>query len=93
MDKGFEVKKCKCIKKAVVKNDITFNKYLECLKNRRPQMRQMNVIRSDKHDIYSERVNKVSLSHKDDKRFILEDNIPTLAHGHYLTYGHCLRRE
>ena len=82
MDKGFEVKKCKGIKKAVVKNDITFNDYLEC--PRRPQMKLMNIIRSYKHDVYSERVKKVSLSHDDDKRFMLEDVIHTLAHGYYL---------
>ena len=83
-EKGFEIKKCKRIKKAVIKNDITFNDYLECLKNSRPMMRKMNVIRSNKHEVYTETVNKVALSHEDDKRFILEDGIKTLEHGHYL---------
>jgi len=43
----------------------------------------MNVIRSHKHDIYTEEVNKIALSANDDKRFILDDGIHTLAHGHY----------
>ena len=46
-------------------------------------MRQMNVIRSHKHEIYTETVNKVALSHLDDKRIIREDGIHTYAHGHY----------
>ena len=48
-------------------------------------MRLMNIIRSDKHNVYSGRVKKVALSHEDDKHIILEDGIHTMAHGHYLT--------
>ena len=84
MDKGFEIKKCKGIKKAVIKNDIIFKDYLECLQNSRPMMRKMNVIPSHKHEVYTKTVNKVALSHEDDKCFILEDGILTLAHGRYL---------
>ena len=41
-------------------------------------MRHMNVIGSYKHEIYfPEIVNKVALSHEDDKRIILEDGINT----------------
>ena len=43
----------------------------------------MNIIRSRKHEVYSEEINKVALSADDDKRHILEDKIHTLAHGHY----------
>ena len=42
----------------------------------------MNVIRSHKHEIYTETVNKVALSHQDDKRIIREDGIHTYAHGY-----------
>ena len=48
-------------------------------------MRKMNVIRSHKHEIFTETVNKISLSANDDKRIILEDKIFTLAYGHYKT--------
>ena len=41
----------------------------------------MNVIRSHKHQIYTETVNKVALSNEDDKRVIKADCINTLAHG------------
>jgi len=45
----------------------------------------MNVIRSHNHDIYAKTVNKVALSHEDDKRIIREDDIHTYAYGHYNT--------
>ena len=83
MDEGHEEKKCKGVKKAVIKNDIKYNDYKNCLFNRQQQMRRMNVIRSHKHTVYTETVNKIALSHEDDKRVILEDGVHTLAHGHY----------
>ena len=43
----------------------------------------MNVIRSYKHEVYSEEVNKIALSSDDDKRHISEDGMHTLALGHY----------
>ena len=44
-------------------------------------MRKMNVIRSHKHEIFSETVNKIALAADDDKRIILDDGISTLAFG------------
>ena len=77
-----EEKKCKGVKKAVIKRTITFNDYKNCLFNNSPAMRKMNVIRSHLHNIYTETVNKVAISPFDDKRIIREDNIHTFAHGH-----------
>ena len=77
---GKEVKKCKGVKRSVV---ISFDDYKTCLLTKRGQMRTMNVIRSHKHDIFTEEINKVALSADDDKRIILEDGIHTLAYGHY----------
>ena len=44
MDEGREEKKCKSVKKAVVKKSISFNDYKNCVLNKEPQMRKMNVI-------------------------------------------------
>ena len=87
MDKGKEEKKCKGIKEAVVGKSINFDDYKNCLFNQQPQMRQMNVIRSHKHEVFTETVNKVALilSCEDDKRIISSDGINTLAHGHFQT--------
>ena len=80
---GEESKKCKGVKKSVVKKSITHEDYKKCLTDQKPQLRKMNVIRSYKHDIFTEEVNKEALSANDDKRYILEDGISTLALGHY----------
>ena len=74
-----ELKKCKGIKKNVVKKKIDFDDYLKCLFTGEKQMRSMNIIKSDKHDIYSKEVNKIALSNEDNKRIVLKDKINTLA--------------
>ena len=74
-----ELKKCKGIKKNVVKKKIDFDDYVKCLFTGEKKMRSMKIIRSDKHDIYSKEVNKVALSNEDDKRQILKDCVHTLA--------------
>ena len=78
-----EHKRCKGVRKNVVKKHITHDDYKNCLLNREEQMRKMNVIRSHLHNVYTEEVNKVALSAEDDKRVIMEDGIHTLAYGHY----------
>ena len=80
---GEESKKCKGVKRLVVKNSITHEDYKNCLFTGTEQLRKMNVIRSHKHDIYTEEVNKVALSPIDDKRHILEGQTTTLALGNY----------
>ena len=83
VEEYYEEKKCKGVKKAVIKKTITFNDYKDCLFDNKPAMRKMNVIRSHLHTIFTETVNKIALSSFDDKRLIREDNIHTFAHGHY----------
>ncbi|KAK3726360.1 hypothetical protein QZH41_006067 [Actinostola sp. cb2023] len=72
-----EEKKCKGIKKSVVKKDLDFDDYKNCLFSGAKVMRKMNVIRSYKHQLFSETVYKVALSREDDKRIILADQIHT----------------
>ena len=62
MDDGEESKKCKGINKTATKNDIVFEDYKDVLFNQISAMRKMNFIRSYKHEIYTEEVNKVALS-------------------------------
>ena len=78
-----EEKKCKGIRKPVIKKDISFEDYKECLFTGNEQMRKMSVIRSRKHTLYTEEVNKVAMSANNDKGVILPDRIHTLAIGHY----------
>ena len=78
-----EIKKCKGIKKQVVKSSISHEDYKTCLLTGKEQLRKQNILRSYKHEVYTEEVNKVALSALDDKRYILKDGIHTLALGHY----------
>ena len=80
MFEGEESKKCKGVKKSVVKKSITHEDYKKCLFTGKEQLQKMNVIRSYRHEIYTEQVNKVALC---PKRHILEDQVHTLALGHY----------
>jgi hypothetical protein len=81
MVNGDEHKKCKVKKKMLLKNQ--FQDYYNCLFTKNQQIRQMNVIRSHHHNIYTEQINKVALSADDDKRVIMDDGVHTLAHGHF----------
>ena len=74
-----EVRKCKGIKKNVVRKTMDFDDYVKCLFSGEKEMRSMKIIRSEKHDIYSKEVNKIALSNEDDKRIVLEDKVHTLA--------------
>ena len=75
-------KKCKGVKKYVVKKHITHEDYKEALFSGTTQYRTMNTIRSRGHEVGSEKINKTALSADDDKRIILEDGIHTLAYGY-----------
>ena len=83
MLEGKESKKCKGVKKSVVKKGIAHEDYKKCLFTGKEQLRKMNVIRSYRHEVYTEEVNKVALCPDDDKRHKLGDGTRTLALGHY----------
>ena len=57
---GKEENKCKGVKKATIRKEITFDNYKECLFSGKKQWRGMNVFRSRLHEIYTERVVKVA---------------------------------
>ena len=74
-----EVRKCKGIKKNVIKKKLDFDDYVQCLFLGKKQMRKTKIIRSENHDIYSKEVNKIALSNEDDKRTVIEDKVNTMA--------------
>src|SRR5688572_1417089 len=80
---GVDYKKCKGIRKNVVKKSIDHEDYKNCLFTRREQSRKMNVIRSHLHEIFTEEINKIALSADDNKRVIQQDGVHTFAYGHY----------
>ena len=62
-------KKCNGVKKNVVKREISFEDYVQCLFSGEKQMKSMKIIKSENHDIYSKEVNKIALSNDDDNAF------------------------
>ena len=71
--------KAKDVKKNFIKKSLTFEDYKKCLFSEEKVMKEMNIIRSENHDIYSMNVNKVALSANDDKRLVCLNKIDTLA--------------
>ena len=57
-------------------------KYVDVLFNKKVLRHKMKRILSEKHNIGSYLLSKVSLSSYDDKRFILNDGLNSLAYGH-----------
>ena len=55
---GEEEKKCKGVKRGVVKKSISFEDFKKCLFSGRHQLRTMNIIRSHKHEIYTETIRR-----------------------------------
>ena len=83
MEEGKENKKCKGVKKQVVKENITHEDYKTCLLTGKEILRKQNILRSYDHEVYTEEVNKIALSAADDKRYLLKDSFDTLAWGHH----------
>ena len=79
-----EVKKCKGIKKCVVRVTISFGDYINCLLSRETSYRSQLMFRSSKHEVRMLEVNKLALSRDDDK-CITVNGINSLARGHHKT--------
>lgn len=77
------LKKAKGISKPVVKHNITFQEYKDCLLQSKKVRKNMVVFRSKKHCVETVNVNKLALSAGDDKRHICTDGISTVPYGHY----------
>ena len=75
-------KTAKGIKKNVIKKDITHENYKQTLFNNQQMYHKMKTIRSENHQLGSYKINKVSLSCFDDKRYISDDGITSYAYGH-----------
>ena len=84
IDDKSELKKCKGIKKCVIKREIKFEDYKRCLFDGIDIYKSQLLSRSNKHEIKTLEVNKLALSLQDDKRIPI-DLTSTYAMGHYNT--------
>ena len=73
----------KGIKKNVIKNNIKHEDYKNTLINNEQMHHKINTIRSQRHQLRSYEINKVSLSCFDDKRYIHDNGTSSYAYGHY----------
>ena len=69
----------KSVNKLVLKHDM----YKNCLMVVELRNDRVQRIGSNGHQLYTYDTNKVSLCPFDDKRYVLDDKINTLAYGHY----------
>ena len=76
-------KTAKGIKKNIIKGNIKHEDYKKVLFKNEQMQHRMKTIRSERHQLGSYEINKISLSCFDDKRYIAENGIKSLAYGHY----------
>ena len=65
------------------KNRITFNDYVDVLFSDKNIKRSQFAFRSDHHNVYTEKINKIALSSNDDKRIQANDKITTYPYGYF----------
>ena len=81
-----EPKKCKGIKKCIIKRTISFDDYKRCLFSGESSHRSQLLFRSRKHEVRMLEVNKLVLSREDDKRISI-NGVASYAIGHYKVWG------
>jgi hypothetical protein len=69
--------------RSVIKQHIQLDDYRKVLFEKCVVRRNMKTFATERHQVYTREVNKISLSGDDHKRVIQEDGIYTLAYGHY----------
>ena len=76
-------KTAKGVKKNVIKNNIKQEDHKNMLMNNEQMHHKMKTIRSQRHQLSSYEINKVSLSCFDDKCYIHDNGMSSYAYGHY----------
>ena len=77
-----EPKKCKGIKRCVVKKTISFDDYKRCLFSGEWSHRSQLLFRSRKYEVRTLEVNKLALSREDNKRISI-NGVASYARSHY----------
>ena len=80
-DDGSEHKKAKGTKKCVIKSQLMFENYKDCLFNDKIIQKTRQVFRSDHHDVCTEEIKKIARSSNDNKRLQTSDKVTTYPYG------------
>ena len=75
MDDGNSDKKGRGTKKFLIKQRLKFNDYKDCLLNNEIKLKSQERFKSERHNVYTEEVNKIALNSNDDKRLQTFDRI------------------
>ena len=81
MDDDSENKRAKGTKKCIIKRRFMVKNYEHCLLNNKIILKLQQRFKSDYHEVYTEEVNKITLSSNDDKRLQTLDKITTYPYG------------
>ena len=81
---NIELKKAKGARKCVVKKMLNFNDYKNRLFDNGKVLRSQQRLKSENHIVYTEKINKITLSCNDNKRFVAKDGIESYPYGYVL---------
>ena len=81
LDDNSEIKKSKGTKKCVIKRELMFENYKDCLFVDKIILKSQQRFKSDHHNVYTDETNKIALSSNDDKRLQTSDRIKTYPYG------------
>ena len=65
---------------------IKFNDFKKCLLNGEIICKSQQRFISNKHDVYTENINKIALNNNDDKRIVLPNKITSYPYGYVLKH-------
>jgi len=82
MEDGKEKSTAKGVKRSHAQKHIKHQQYKACLFDKKETTATFHTLQSKNHKIKTEKLTKIALSCYDDKRFLLPDNINSLAYGH-----------
>ena len=76
-----EDKKAQGTKKCVIKRRFKFNDYKDCLLNNQIVLKSRQRFKNERHDVYTEEINKTALSSNVDKRLQTFARITSYSYG------------
>ena len=81
MDDDSEHKKAKGTKKCIIKRGHMFKNYKDCLFYNKIMLKSQQRLKSDYHNVYTEQINKITLSSNDNKKLQTFDKIAMYPYG------------
>ena len=81
-DDDNKLKKAKETKKCLIKRELKFNNYKDCLLEDKVVLKSQQRFKSEEHKVYTENVNKIALSNNDNKILIAFDKITKYPYGY-----------